>query len=156
MIKLEKILVFLVLIIITLIIGITAISFISGNAKLAHSLKKVETTSDVLEELTTNNTSYYKQIGTIRCSTKDEKPIALVVTPSFEYPTNDTAFYEEIFRKNQKLTLLIKNYFQNFTKQELLEQGEIKIKKSLIELINAELVLGKIDTMYLTEYIFLE
>ena len=156
MIKIERILLFSIVILFAFILLITFIAFISGNAKPAHHLRKVETTQDVLVELPTNETAYYKQIGRIRCSTKDEKSIALVVEPSFEYPTNDTAFYEEIFRKNQKLTLLIKNYFEGFTKDELLEKGEQEIKITLTELINAELVLGKIGTIYLTEYMFLE
>ena len=156
MIKIEKILVFSIIIIISIIFIVTAISFITGRANPAQNLRRIETTPDTLVELQTNNTAYYKQLGTIRCTTKDENPIALVITPSFEYPTDDTAFYEEIFRKNKKLTLLIKTYFESFTKDQLLEEGEQKIKISLKELINAELILGKIEKVYLTEYIFLE
>lgn len=156
MIKIEKILLLVIIIILSLILLGTVFVFISGNADPAKNLRKQETTSDVLKELESSNTAYYTQIGTLRCKTKDTNPIALVVNISFEYPTNDIPFYEEIFRKNKKITLLIIDYFENFKKEELLEKGELKIKADLTEIINSELVLGKIKTVYLTEYIFLE
>jgi flagellar basal body-associated protein fliL len=42
------------------------------------------------------------------------------------------------------------------TKTQLLGAGEQKLKADLLELINKELVLGNIDTLYFSDYIFLE
>ncbi len=156
MTKIEKILLFVIIILLSLILFGTIFVFVSGNAIPAHNLRKIETTTDTLEELHTRDTAYYSQLGTLRCKTKDQNPIALVVNISFEYPTNDIPFYEEIFRKNKKLTIVIIDYFESYTKAELLEKGETKIKSDITTIINSELVLGKIERIYLTEYIFLE
>ena len=43
-----------------------------------------------------------------------------------------------------------------YTKDELVGKGEQKIKSDLTELINRELVLGKIKTLYFSDYIFFE
>ena len=156
MTKLEKILLGTILIVISIIIIVTAISFVEGNTHMGKNLRKIETTPDIIKETTNNDTAYYTKIGKLRCKTKDTNQITLVVEPLFEYSVEDVPFYQEIFRKNQKLIVVVKNYFENFTKKELLDKGETIIKSDLTELINSELVLGKIEKLYLTEYIFLE
>ncbi len=154
--KIEQILLLIAGSIVIIVIFGTAIAFISGSAKPGKSLRKEDPSPTVLTKKSDDSTSVYSQIGLLRCSTADTPSIPVVVNPYFPYPTADTAFYEELFKKNQKLRYIFTNYFETYTQQELLAAGEDVIKKALIERINAELVLGKIDELYFSEYIFLE
>ncbi len=142
--------------IVLIVIFGTAIAFVSGNANPGNSLRRQDPSPTIIANTSSDETSVYSQIGLLRCSTADDPSIPLVVSPYFPYPTNDKAFYEEIFKKNLKLRSLIVNYFESYTQKELLDIGEQSVKQELITIINNELVLGSIDSLYFAEYIFLE
>ncbi len=154
--KIDKIFILTVGIIFLIMIFGTAIAFVSGNASPGGALRQQDPSPTKITSTASDETSVYSQIGTLRCSTADDPTIPLVVSPYFPYPTNDLAFYEEIFKKNLKLRLLITNYFESYTQKELLDIGEDIVKEHLIEIINEELVLGTISNIYFAEYIFLE
>ncbi len=154
--KLDKLFLLAVGIIVIVVLFGTAIAFVSGSASPGGNLRRQDPSPTTITNTPNSKTSVYSQIGALRCSTSDDPAIPLVVSPYFPYPSNDVAFYEEMFKKNLKLRSLITSYFENFTQKELLEIGEQNIKQELITIINAELVLGSIDTLYFAEYIFLE
>ncbi len=154
--KLDKLFILAIGIIVLVVLFGTAIAFVSGNASPGGNLRRQDPPPTSIANSPNSKTSVYTQIGTLRCSTSDDPAIPLVVSPYFPYPTDDVVFYEELFKKNLKLRSLITSYFENFTQKELLETGEQNVKQELITIINAELVLGSIDTLYFAEYIFLE
>lgn len=109
----------------------------------------------------TDIVSYY-EIGKIRIVTPSEEPenekegCVLVVNPWLSYAEGDTVFYEEIARKRGVIKGICTTYFSERSKNHLLSITEKKVEQELIELINAQLSLGKIQDLYFTDYIFLE
>jgi flagellar FliL protein len=109
----------------------------------------------------TDIVSYY-EIGNIRIVTPSEEPeneqegCVLVVNPWLSYAEGDTVFYEEIARKRGVIKGICTTYFSERSKEHLLSITEKKVEQELIELINAQLSLGKVQDVYFTDYIFLE
>ncbi len=154
--KMDKLFILIAsLIILTIIFG-TAIAFVSGNAAPGKSLRKQDPSPVTITKESNSETAVYSQIGTLRCRSADDPSVPIVVNPYFPYPSNDTAFYEELFKKNLKMRAIIQEYFEMYTREELLSIGEVAIKNTLLNSINEELVLGKIHELYFAEYIFLE
>lgn len=147
-------------------------------------VKKNESPSDevLLQQGKANNLSApantdfvaYYEIGSIRIVTtknlnnKDKSQInltdqadlentcVLVVNPWVSYAEGDTVFYEEIARKRGVIKGICTTYFSERSKEYLLSITETKVEQELMELINAQLSLGKIQDLYFTDYIFLE
>lgn len=134
----------------------TAIAFISGNANPGEGLRKQDPSPTSLIKEAANEKAIFSQIGLLRCRTADVPSIPVVITPYFPYAADDRPFYEEVSKKTQKIRLLITDYIASYTYEELLSAGEQSIKQNLIDIINAELILGKIELLYFAEYIFLE
>ena len=109
----------------------------------------------------TDIVSYY-EIGNIRIVTPSEEPeneqegCVLVVNPWLSYAEGDTVFYEEIARKRGVIKGICTTYFSERSKNHLLSITEKKVEQELLELINAQLALGKVQDLYFTDYIFLE
>ena len=99
----------------------------------------------------------YTGLGTIRCITAPvsegeeitDAGTAVVITPWLAYPEGDTIFYEEMAR-------IVTNYFSLRTKNTLLSTPEEKLKQEILDEINSQMSLGKISSIYFTDYIFLE
>ena len=110
----------------------------------------------------------YYEIGSIRIvTTKNsnnednsqndlENTCVLVVNPWVSYAEGDTVFYEEIARKRGVIKGICTTYFSERSKDHLLSITETKVEQELMDLINAQLSLGKIQDLYFTDYIFLE
>ena len=110
----------------------------------------------------------YYEIGSIRIvTTKNsnnevnsqndlENTCVLVVNPWVSYAEGDTVFYEEIARKRGVIKGICTTYFSERSKDHLLSITETKVEQELMELINAQFSLGKIQDLYFTDYIFLE
>ena len=125
-------------------------------------------TNPVLVGANGNSNVAYYEIGSIRIvTTKNsnnevnsqndlENTCVLVVNPWVSYAEGDTVFYEEIARKRGVIKGICTTYFSERSKNHLLSITEKKVEQELIELINAQLSLGKIQDVYFTDYIFLE
>lgn len=153
MTKIQRFLFALSIVILGSIITATCIFFILGIANPGDNLRKKEKVPPTLE---TSTQKMFTDLGTLRCVTNDDLPISIVVSPYFAYPSKDSPYFEELKSKNRKIQLLITSYFALFTMDELKTQGEAKIKSELVQLCNQELILGQIDQLYFSEYIFLE
>lgn len=110
----------------------------------------------------TDNTVYsaYKKIGKLRAVTasdqKDKRGTTIIIHPYFSYAAGDTEFYEELVRKNPEIKAIITNYFSSYTKNQLTAMGETTIKNDLLQKINQQLVLNKIQNIYFSEFTYLE
>lgn len=102
----------------------------------------------------------YYELGTLRIVTRaeddEELTSVLVISPWLAYPAGDTVFFEELVRKKGLIKGLFQAYFSARTKNQLLEETEVKIEENLKDQINAQFALGQISDIYLTDYIFLE
>lgn len=96
----------------------------------------------------------------IRVQTKveseEEEPTVIVVCPWFSYPSRDKALFEELSQKERQIRSIFINYFSERTSREILEKGEGRIKEDLLEIINGQLVMGKIRAVYFNDYIFID
>ena len=162
---------FILLIAIAAILGIILLGTVIGLAtKKAAPGKNLrnddpEPTAREIENLNKHSDSpiaAYTGLGTIRCITApqadnpEDAGTAVVITPWLSYPEDDTVFFEELARKRLIITGIFTSYFNACTKVELLSRTEDKIKQDLVEQINEQMSLGKIEGIYFTDYIFLE
>ena len=100
-------------------------------------------------------------LGRLRAATKPDTKKStggtpVVVTPWFSYPAGDRAFYEELSQKSTIMRAVITEYFSKYTEDELLSQGEEKIKADLLTALNERLSLNKIQAIYFSDYLFIE
>ena len=100
--------------------------------------------------------SIFSDFGRLRTFTKDNPQIPVVVLPFISYKTENTFLYEELCQKQRKIKSIILQFFTQKTQKELYLLGENSIKSQLLQLINEELSMGKIEALYFEEYIFLE
>jgi Flagellar basal body-associated protein len=98
----------------------------------------------------------FADIGVLRAATADREPVTVVISPFVTYPASDSAFREELVGKTRGFRTDIRSWIGGKTLRELTGMGEERVKASLLEVINARLVLGKVDTIYFEEYLILE
>lgn len=103
----------------------------------------------------------FKEFGTLRTRLlpnegSKEAGSVLLVTPWLSYQNDDSAFYEELLSKKNMFASYILEFFSTKTKNALLSAGEKEIKRLLLERLNSQLSLGKVDAIYFDDYIFLD
>ncbi|NLM00235.1 MAG: hypothetical protein GX220_02130 [Treponema sp.] len=145
----QKILLSLVLLIVLIFI-ITLIWHFSITKKQKDVMPK-----SIIATIDFNNVTF-SAIGTLRASTSDEPPVPLTIFVQFPYKKDDIAFYEELLQKTVKMREIIISYFSTNTKEYFLTFGEELIKHDLLSLLNEQLVLGQIERLYFSEYIFFD
>jgi flagellar basal body-associated protein FliL len=94
-------------------------------------------------------------IGTIRVPTADTQPAMVILFISFIYYPEDKAFSEELALRVKDFKQIIVDYFSSFPVLELRRLDEEIIKTELLLRFNSILRLGKIETMYLGDYIII-
>jgi len=113
-----------------------------------------------LSAATSTKVAAYTSLGQIRAVTKspDAKTpgTIVVVAPWFAYPDGDETLVEELSDKSRHEKAIISEYFESYTVKQLHSMGEKKVKEDLLNLINAELALGKISAVYFDSYVFFE
>lgn len=102
------------------------------------------------------NQETYTLLGTLRTGTRDDPSIPLVVEPWFYYDSTDVSFYQELQQKSRKIRAVITDYFTGYTKAELQQKGEQKVKEEIKSAINQVLVLGALDAVYFNDYTFFD
>lgn len=153
----QKILLYCAIVVFAFILITTLALLFSGKLNPGKSYRKSDISPEELARIDkTGKTQVFTELGTIRTGTRDDPSIPIVIKPYFSYPSADTQYYEELCRKTRKMQLLITSYFADFTKEQLLENGEQKVKQDLLQLINDELVLGQISALYFEQYIFFD
>ena len=181
--SLNKILIYIIIFLFIVILGITIGGLISKKASPGKNLRTADPEPTVKEIESLNKRSNtkiaaYTGIGRIRTVTaadtgdNGDTPGAansangdnpnvstatpIVITPWFSYEESNFELYEELSRKRILITGIISNYFSSKTEKQLLSTSEEKIKADLLEEINGQLSLGKINNIYFSDYIFLK
>lgn len=153
----QKVLLYCCAAIVCFVLLTTLALLISGRLEPGQGFRKADVAPEKLARADkTGNTEVFTALGTIRTGTRDDPSVPIVLKPYFSYPANDTEYYEELCRRTRKMQLLITQYFADFTKEQLLENGEQKAKQDLLRLLNDELVLGQIQALYFEQYIFFD
>jgi flagellar basal body-associated protein FliL len=94
-------------------------------------------------------------IGTIRVSTADAQPEMVIISVSFVYHPEDKAFSEELALRVKDFRQIIIGYFSSFPASELRSLDENSIKSELLLRFNSILRLGKIEALYLGDYMII-
>ena len=163
--SLNKILIIIIIALFVVILSVTTVGLATKNAKPGKNLRTADPEPTVKELESLNKRSgdklaAYTGIGRIRTVTapsEDKETVTpIVITPWFSYEEGNTELYEELSRKRILITGIISSYFSSRTEKELLSTAEEKIKAELLEQINAQLSLGKINAIYFSDYIYLK
>ena len=152
----------LALLVLILVLG-TVFALTVGKKKVGSEYRQVDPTPQQVVNMSARKggkLSTYNSLGQLRPLTKAEGAgkdgAVLVVSPWFTYPEGDTPLFEEISQKDRLIKNVITEYFAGRTKSELLAMGEKNVKAELLNLVNDQLVLGKISAIYFDQYIFLQ
>ena len=94
-------------------------------------------------------------IGQMRVPTKDVQPEMVIILVSFVYYPEDRAFSEELTLRIRDFRGIIEKYIASYSAAELQKMGEDKIKAELLHRFNGILRLGKIETLYFSEFMIL-
>ena len=163
--SLNKILLIIIaFLVVTIFVG-TTLAFSLKKAEPGKDLRQADPSPTEIQNL--NNSSNqklaaYTELGTIRAITapdskkQDDFGTPVIITAWITYPEGDTVFFEELARKKNVIINCISTYFLERTKLDLLSTSEEKIKADLLQIINGQLVLGKIQNVYFTDYLFLD
>ena len=156
--SINKILSIILLALFALLLFMTITAFISVKIKSKKNLQNSKSSFEVSKSKD-DTLKVFAGLGRIRCSLKPEGDTdvrcPVVISPWFNYDKNDIQFYEELSKKAPLFKSLISSYFTNGTKTHFQEIGEEQVKKEILSILNEHLVLGKIDELFFSEYIFL-
>ena len=156
--SINKILSIILLALFAVLLFMTITAFISVKIKSKKNLQNSKSSFEVSESKDAT-LKVFAGLGRIRCSLKPEGDTdvrcPVVISPWFNYDKNDIQFYEELSKKAPLFKSLISSYFTNGTKTHFQEIGEEQVKKEILSILNEHLVLGKIDELFFSEYIFL-
>ena len=156
---LNKILLTIIALILLVILTGTIVALTARKKNTPQNLIAQGKAVSLMAPSDTTEVSYY-ELGTIRVSTakadSDEGGSIMILSPWLAYPAGDTVFYEELSRKSGSMKGIFQAYFSARTKNQLLTETEEKIVQIIMEEINADLALGKVSSIYFTDYLFLE
>jgi len=133
-------------------------AFASGRARPgsgAGSAGRIMYGSDVPKPDPDGRTAVFADIGVLRAKTADTEPVTVVVSPFIPYPSDDLAFREELVQKTRMLRTSILGWFAARSLSEIDKLGEDGVKRELLAVINANLVMGRVEVLYFDEFMVL-
>ncbi|MDR2371047.1 MAG: flagellar basal body-associated FliL family protein [Treponema sp.] len=101
-----------------------------------------------------NDETVYSGIGRLRIPAGNGGTVILSV--AFPYPPGDKAFTEELVARTPGFRDMVSSYVSSLTGEELANPDEDKIKAELLRRFNGALRLGKIRTLYFSDFLLLE
>jgi flagellar basal body-associated protein FliL len=81
---------------------------------------------------------------------------AAVITIAFPYDGSDRAFLEELSLCARRFRSITTEYFNSIQSDSPLLSDEAALKRELLSRYNSLLYLGKIETLYFTEFIIID
>jgi flagellar basal body-associated protein FliL len=100
-----------------------------------------------------NDESIYSGIGRLRVPAGNG---TVILSVTFPYPPGDKAFTEELVARTPAFREMVSSCISSLTGEELVNPNEDKIKAELLERFNGALRLGKIRTLYFSDFLLLE
>lgn len=111
---------------------------------------------DVPKPDTDGKIAVFGDIGALRAITAGSEPVTVVVSPFIPYPSADLAFREELVQKTRILRTSILGWFAARSLSDIAKLGEDGVKRELLAVINANLVMGRIEVLYFDEFMVLD
>ncbi len=157
---LNKMLAIIAAIIALAIVTVTLTTLAVRKGHLTADYRKMDPSPEKISREGKGQTETYTNFRQIRVSLRpdsedDMENGILVVVPWFSYDRENIQLLEELSQKETKFETLFAEYFSSFSRKELKEKDERQIKEELLQLTNAQLVLGKIRAVYFDKFIFL-
>jgi flagellar basal body-associated protein FliL len=91
-------------------------------------------------------------IGRIRVSAGETEPLTVVLSISFPYFPGDKAFSEELASKVREFRSISADFIASLSEEELWRQDEEAIKGELLRRYNRILRLGRIESLYFSDF----
>ena len=125
------------------------------NSSLPHfSTTNPEIYSSASKSKNQQELSSFTGIGRMRLVTAN-RGTTIILTPWFSYTAGDTEFLEELSKKAPLLKTVIADWFSVHTESQLKSMGETTIKEELLNAINENLVLSKVQGIFFSEFLYL-
>lgn len=99
---------------------------------------------------------YFTGIGRIRAESAGSPSATVILSIVFPYDPGDQAFSEELAGRLREFRELASDLVASRSAEQLGSLGEEGIKKELLRRYNALLRLGKIETLYFSDFLILE
>ena len=103
-----------------------------------------------------NRDGMFTGIGRLRIPVSHDPPSTLVVSIDFPYPPDDRLFAEELASRLGDFRAIAEAYFSSLPAQSLINLNEDTAKEEIIRRYNALLRLGRIETLYFTDFMVIE
>ena len=94
----------------------------------------------------------FSSLGTLRIPTADSEPETVIISIAFPYNKNDRPFSEELASRITWFKAIISDYFSPLTAEEFDALDADTTKTELLDRFNAELRLGQIRELYITDF----
>ena len=94
----------------------------------------------------------FSSLGTLRIPTADSESETVIISVAFPYNKNDRPFSEELASRISWFKTTITNYLGAFTAEEFDALDADVIKAEILRRFNAELRLGQIRELYITDF----
>jgi len=98
------------------------------------------------------NDSIFSGLGTLRIPTAGSESETVIITIAFPYNKNDRPFSEELASRISWFKSTVTDYLGAFTAAEIAELNTDTINQELLKRFNAELRLGQIRELYITDF----
>jgi len=80
----------------------------------------------------------------------------LILSIAFPYSANDAAFAEELAAKTGDFRAIAADYFSALPAESVIQFDEDKVKQELLELLNENLRLGRIQQLYFSDFMIID
>ena len=156
---LNKALATVAVLVVLAIAGVTAVFYVRHKGKIEPTYRRAQSVPQSGNNSKTQEDAFI-DMGQIRVFSKkaegEESSPLVVVSPWFSYPEGDKQLYEELSSKEKQIKAVVAGYFAALTMDETRCKGEAHVKEELLEIINSNLVMGKIRAVYFNDYIFID
>ena len=132
------------------LIGGTVYGLIFNNVPLGHGQHKGQTLPGQQQQYKGQT---FTGIGQIRVPTADPQPGMAILFVSFIYNPEDLAFSEELALRVREFRDIVRDYIGAFSISELEIASEETMKAELLRQFNAILRLGKLETLFFSDFL---
>jgi flagellar FliL protein len=162
---LNKVLIAIAILMVLVIGGVTIVTFVSGrqdenvSARVAkpenpgpHIEASPAPAGEVIEKT-------FRGVGRVRAPLQASQgvvPPTVMIEPYFPYNSADRAFSEELASHIKDFRQATVDFFGGLTPNDPLLQNDTAIKQELLKRYNNFLVLGKIDSLYFTDFMVID
>ena len=134
------------------LLGIIAVLVLILIVGTIYGLVKREKTAPPPAPIDGTDENIFSSLGTLRIPTADSEPETLIISVYFPYDKNDRPFSEELASRISAFKTATSGYLGAFTAEELDVLDTDLIKNELLKRYNAELRLGQIRELYITDF----